>query len=216
MKFDLPCILFAGGKSSRMGSDKTLLPFGGYSSLAEYQYRRLQAIFKRVFISTKNSSKFSFKADFIIDTSSVFAPTAGFSEIFDTIEDDRFFVLGVDMPFVDKSIIEKLFQADTKDADATVAVTKGKTEALCGIYHRSLEQRFKKMLQENRHKLSKLLDEAKTNKVNFQNDKKFYNLNYLHEYQKAKKIYKIKFQKLLKIKYFNRARRKRKRRAQNR
>ncbi|MDP1784432.1 MAG: NTP transferase domain-containing protein, partial [Sulfuricurvum sp.] len=41
MLFDLPCILFAGGKSSRMGSDKSLLPFGGYPTLAQYQYERL-------------------------------------------------------------------------------------------------------------------------------------------------------------------------------
>ncbi|HIP14156.1 MAG TPA: molybdenum cofactor guanylyltransferase, partial [Sulfurimonas autotrophica] len=25
--FDIPCVIFAGGKSSRMGENKTLLPF---------------------------------------------------------------------------------------------------------------------------------------------------------------------------------------------
>jgi len=40
VKFDT-AIIFAGGKSSRMGRDKALLPFGGYDTLTEYQYRRL-------------------------------------------------------------------------------------------------------------------------------------------------------------------------------
>ncbi len=30
---DIPLVIFAGGKSSRMGKDKALLPFGGYSTL---------------------------------------------------------------------------------------------------------------------------------------------------------------------------------------
>jgi molybdopterin-guanine dinucleotide biosynthesis protein A len=44
------CVIFAGGKSSRMGEDKSLLPFGTFSSLAEYQYNRLSNIFDIVYI----------------------------------------------------------------------------------------------------------------------------------------------------------------------
>jgi len=61
--FDLPCILFAGGKSSRMGEDKSLLPFGGYSSLAQFQYVRLSKLFTHVSISTKTADKFDFTAN---------------------------------------------------------------------------------------------------------------------------------------------------------
>jgi len=64
VKFDT-AIIFAGGKSSRMGRDKALLPFGGYDTLTEYQYRRLSKIFNRVYISTKND-KFNFNGQFLI------------------------------------------------------------------------------------------------------------------------------------------------------
>ncbi len=191
MAFSLPCVLFAGGKSSRMGRDKALLPFGGYSTLAEFQYRRLEKIFNHVYISTKDAMKFPFAASFIIDKSDVFAPTAGFDAAFESLSQERFFALGVDMPFVTQAVIKRLIQADSDDVDATVAQTQGKTEALCGIYHRSLHKRFEAMLANDEHKLAKLLNEAKTTQVPFGQKELFLNLNRPHEYQKAKEVYGI-------------------------
>ena len=191
MVADIPCVLFAGGKSSRMGSDKALLPFGGFETLAEFQYRRLEKIFTQVFISTKQPSKFPFQADFIIDASEVFAPTAGFCAIFDRLKNERVFVLGVDMPFVDETVIKKIMGADRMDFDATIADINGRSEALCGVYHRSLHPHFQKMLQEDKHKLAFLLDEVKTKKVPFEKKELFFNLNRPQEYQKAKELYDI-------------------------
>ena len=191
MQKDLPCVLFAGGKSSRMGEDKSLLPFGGYSTLGEFQYRRLQKIFSEVYISTKNPDKFPFQADFIIDESEVFAPTAGFVSIYRQLDAERFFVLGVDMPFVDEKIISALCEADSDKVDATLAQVDAEAESLCGIYHRSLQPHFEKMLQENRHKLRRLLEETNTKRVTFTDKRAFLNLNRPFEYQKAKELYAI-------------------------
>ena len=102
-RFNLTCVIFAGGKSSRMGQDKSLLPFGGFGSLAEYQYRRLSELFEKVYLSAKEA-KFDFEADIIEDSPSqnVFAPTAGFDALFRRLEEERVFVLSVDTPFVGK------------------------------------------------------------------------------------------------------------------
>ena len=187
----LSCILFAGGKSSRMGEDKALLPFGGYDTLAEYQYRRLQKIFSQVYISTKDPHKFPFDAALIVDKSDVYAPTAGFVSIYDELDAERFFVLGVDMPFVDKSVIETLVRADRDDVDATLAMVDGRLESMCGIYHRSLQNEFEAMLQEDRHKLQMMLQKRKTLSIPFEEKTLFFNLNKPHEYQKAKELYDI-------------------------
>lgn len=47
------CVILAGGKSSRMGRDKTLLPFGGFATLAHYGAHKFERIFERVFVSSK-------------------------------------------------------------------------------------------------------------------------------------------------------------------
>ena len=51
--FEIPCVILSGGKSSRMGEDKSLLPFGSSNSLIEYQYKRLKPYFKNLYISSK-------------------------------------------------------------------------------------------------------------------------------------------------------------------
>lgn len=184
---DIPCIIFAGGKSSRMGKDKSLLPFGKFNSLTEFQLSRLSKIFKTLYISCKYKSKFDFNANFIEDirTNSVFAPTAGFIAVFNTLPCESFFVISVDSPFISEKEISELIKNDTKDVDATIATIKDKTQPMCGIYHRSLEVKFKNMLENNNHKLSLLLKNSNTTFVNFKDEKIFLNLNHPHEYEKA-------------------------------
>ena len=68
--YDIPCVIFAGGKSSRMKKDKSLLPFGGFDTLTQFQLFCLQKLFKTVYISCKDKSKFNFEASFIEDLKS--------------------------------------------------------------------------------------------------------------------------------------------------
>jgi len=184
---DIPCIIFAGGKSSRMGEDKSLLPFGGFDTLTQFQLYRLQKLFKNVYISCKNSDKFCFSADFIEDvTTKSYAPTAGFVAIFEKLKCEKFFVLSVDAPFVGESIINKLLEEDSIDYDATIAKSGFGMQPMCGIYHKSLEKEFIDMLETDNHKLGYLLKKSKTHYVYFEDEKAFLNLNYPKDYKEAK------------------------------
>lgn len=184
--FDIPCILFAGGKSSRMGQDKSLLPFGDYPTLAEYQYERLKQLFSNVYISAKSRDKFNFNPQVIEDPVNCdFAPTAGFVAAFDHLESDRIFVLGVDTPFVDETVIQKLLDADASRYDAVVSKTPSGTHPMTGIYHRSLLGELRRMLNDGDHRLGKLLSSAKTQYVQFACEEPFSNLNHPNEYEEA-------------------------------
>ncbi|WP_345975962.1 molybdenum cofactor guanylyltransferase MobA [Sulfurimonas sp. HSL3-7] len=184
--FDIPCVIFAGGKSSRMGRDKALLPFGGYNSLAEFQYRRLSSLFEKVYISAKEN-KFNFTADIIEDSpgEKVFAPTAGFNAMFKKLKDERIFVLSVDTPFVGEEEIRTLLENDSEELDAVIAKTGSGTHPMCGIYHRSLLPSFEQMLQEDNHRLGQLLKKSKTVYIDFKDETPFANLNHPHEYEEA-------------------------------
>ncbi|MCW8954325.1 MAG: molybdenum cofactor guanylyltransferase MobA [Sulfurimonas sp.] len=188
--FDIPCVIFAGGKSSRMGEDKALLPFGNSDTLAQFQFTRLRKIFKTVYISCKDKSKFDFKANFIEDIKSdnTFAPTTGFVSVFQTLQEENFFALSVDSPFISEKEIRQIIDAHKSGCDATIARTSTGIQPMCGIYHRSLENRFIDMLKENNHKLGFLLKSSKTNFVEFNDEKPFLNLNHPHEYQEALKL----------------------------
>lgn len=187
--YNIPCVIFAGGKSSRMGEDKALLPFGEFDTLTQFQLHKLSKIFKNVYISCKDRSKFHFTADFIEDikTDDVYAPTAGFSAVFDTLKYDKFFALSVDTPFVTEDEIEKIIEADSSNVDikATIAKTASGIHPMCGIYHNTLRNDFSDMLKENNHKLGYLLKNVDTIFVEFEDEKTFLNINHPHEYQEA-------------------------------
>ncbi len=171
-----------------MGEDKALLPFSSFDTLTEFQLSRLNKIFKNVYISTKDRSKFDFEAAFIedVEVNNTFAPTAGFVSIFKELKDEKIFVLSVDAPFVREQEIRKLLDSDSSNTfDATIAQTPFGIQPMCGIYHRSLENKFIQMLTNDNHKLGYLLKDANTNFVSFSDDKAFLNLNHPHEYQEA-------------------------------
>jgi len=181
--FNLSAVIFAGGASRRMGQNKALLPFGGYDTLAQYQYERLKPLFKKVYISTKNPEFFKFTKDFIIDTRTEFAPTIGLLSSIEQLNEEKFFVLSVDSPFVGEFEIKKLLKSDRKSA--TVARVDFNVHPLCGVYHSSLKNELEKMIDENHHKLQTLLKNKNATYVDFADDLIFSNLNDPDEYKKA-------------------------------
>ncbi len=183
-------VLFAGGKSSRMGRDKSLLPFGGYDTLCEYQFQRLQKMFGKVYISTKEQ-KFGFVAPLIFDRYPQSSPLIGLLSVFETISEDACFILSVDAPFVDEAVITKLYE-ESKDpahtaADAIIAQSPGGRQPLCGIYKRSIIPYAKAFIAKDNHRLNALLQAANSHFVIFEDEAGFENLNHPHEYEAALK-----------------------------
>jgi molybdopterin-guanine dinucleotide biosynthesis protein A len=184
MKYNLPAILFAGGKSSRMGEDKALLPFGGYPTLSEFQYQKLQQWFQEVHLLAK-TDKFPFEASVILDCYQESSPLVGIVSIFETLQEvESLFILSIDAPFISQEVVERLLK-QSPHSDATIAQSPQGIQPLCGIYRRSILPLAKQYLLENRHRLGTLLKEAHTEFVPFEKEALFFNLNHPHEYQEA-------------------------------
>ena len=179
------CVIFAGGKSSRMGKDKALLPFRG-TTLARYQYERLLPLFDHVAISTKRN-KFDFQAPLIYDSSDIYAPTPAFIDIFRRF--DQFFALAVDTPFVDEEVIKRLCDAANKHPtkDAIVAKTDF-PHPLVAIYRKSILPHLQKALKTGNYKLNTIIRQADTLFVEFDEEEKFFNINYPEDFTKAKNM----------------------------
>ncbi len=182
-KYNL-AVIFAGGKSSRMGEDKALLPFGSFSTLSSFQYDKLTHLFKNVYISTKED-KFDFDVELIEDIYEESSPLVGLLSIFETLHIEEVFVLSVDAPFVDEEIISKIMQTDIKEYDAIVAKSPNGLEPLCGRYRKTILPILKQQYAKSNHKMQELLNLANTYKVKFDTKQPFMNLNYQTEYKKA-------------------------------
>jgi molybdopterin-guanine dinucleotide biosynthesis protein A len=177
-------VVIAGGKSSRMQTDKSLLPFGEFSSLAEFQYTRLSKLFSKVYISSKEN-KFDFEVNIIKDVNKVSSPLVALVSIFETLDCDEVFVLSVDAPFVEKVVIAKLYEAKSNLVDVIVVESTNGLEPLCAIYHRSFLTKAKIALQNNQHRLQSLFEVLEVKKVFIEEEKFFMNLNYPSEYEEA-------------------------------
>ena len=184
---DLPCVIVAGGKSSRMGSDKALLPFGSSKTLTQHQINRHKKNFTSLHVSCKNREKFDFEANFIEDTNEFneFSPLIALYSILKEFN-SCVCILSVDTPFVTYEVYEKLFTCKD-DFEAIIARSPYGSHQLCAIYSPKILPILKQQIEKKNHKIRNLLELVKTKYVDFEDDKIFTNLNRPEDYKKANK-----------------------------
>ena len=182
-QFDIPCVILCGGKSSRMGEDKALLPFSNYKTLIEYQYEKLKPHFKEIYLSSK-VNKFDFPANIIYDTQdNESSPLIALKSILEYLNVSEVFIITVDTPFVKISTIEKLI-TNSSSYDITYAHTE-KEHYLCGIYNKSCLYTINEMLLDNNHKIGFFVKKLNFNKIRFDDENEFINLNKKEDYMQA-------------------------------
>jgi molybdopterin-guanine dinucleotide biosynthesis protein A len=182
--FEIPCVILCGGKSSRMGEDKSLLPFSS-SSLTQYQFDRLKPYFKNIYLSSK-INKFDFISDnelLLDENKDVFSPILALNTIFNKFENQKIFIITVDTPLVSIESISKLIE-ESKDVDICVAQTE-KIHNLCGVFSSNISLAIKNMIENNIHKIGYLIKNNKFKIVEFPNDSEFININNQNDYEKA-------------------------------
>lgn len=186
MSLNLPCVIVAGGKSSRMGSDKSLLPFGSFPTLTQFQLDKHKDNFASLHVSCKTKDKFDFEADFIEDVSEFdeYSPLIALYSILKRFDNDVC-ILSVDTPFVTREVYEKLFTCK-EDNDVLIARSPYGSHQLCAIYNPRILPILKQQIQDNNHKIRSMLEKVKTKYIDFDNDTLFTNLNHPEEYKKAK------------------------------
>jgi len=186
----VPCVILSGGKSSRMGEDKSLLPFGNFDTLIEYQYNKLSKIFSNIYISSK-IDKFNFinKSNLILDNDkNISSPMIALQSIFHKISTDKIFIITVDTPLVETSTIENLIN-NSKDYDITIAIDETKQHNLCGIFNHTISNLVDDLISKNIHKINYLIKQTNNYKeIYFNNNSQFINLNTKEDYNQAIKI----------------------------
>ncbi len=178
-------VIFAGGKSSRMGKDKALLPWEGYHSMAEFQYRKLLHSFNTVYISSK-TDKFDFDAPILRDLYPTHSPMVALASVFAQTQEEALFILSVDIPLLSDKEIQILietYEKSTETPDILIARSPRGLEPLCGIYRRTILPHVKKLIKENQHRMQALLESVSAQIVDFDSALPFSNLNTPEEYQ---------------------------------
>ena len=183
--FEITCVILSGGKSSRMGEDKSLLPFSSSKTLIQYQYDRLKPYFKDIYISSK-VDKFDFlEKEFLIldENKDIFSPILALDTIFDKFKNQKIFIITVDTPLVTIDSISKLIE-ESQNYDICIAQTE-KTHNLCGVFSSNISLTIKNMIETDIHKINYLIKNNNYNIVNFSDNSEFININNQDEYQES-------------------------------
>jgi molybdopterin-guanine dinucleotide biosynthesis protein A len=122
----------AGGRSTRMGRDKALLPWQG-STLLDHAIARLSAVCGEVRILCGPGPRYEDRGrPLVVDAIPDGGPLAGIAAGLESAGDAAGVYLGVDLPHVPVALLEMLIALT--DADAIVPVTPGGPEPLCAVY----------------------------------------------------------------------------------
>jgi molybdopterin-guanine dinucleotide biosynthesis protein A len=169
-------IILAGGLSSRMGEDKSIMPFRG-KPLIMYGIEALSPLCEKVIISS-NLSVYGFTGcEVWPDELAVQAPINGLYSCLKRSETDWNIVLTCDMPFAGSSLFVYLLEQN-QDVDAVIPVhDHGLMEPLCGLYHRSALGILETRVIKEQFSIIKLLQSIRCRFVNIGPDLEFYTQN---------------------------------------
>ncbi|MCQ2967941.1 molybdenum cofactor guanylyltransferase MobA [Helicobacter pylori] len=189
---NIPCVLLAGGKSSRftinnIQINKALMPFESYSSLLEYQYSRLLKLFKQVIISAKKS--YELNAPYLLERESgLFSPLFGIHNAFLTLQTPYIFFIPIDTPLVSFESIKAL--CGVKNFSVVYAKSPTKEHYLISLWHQSILNALSYALKTQNYRLSDLVKNTSSVAINFNQEEEFLNLNTLKDYELAVQILK--------------------------
>ena len=155
-------VLLAGGKSSRMGQDKLLLPYEGEALLMR-AVRRYSARFPNVFVSVADAAKYPSLAERCIsDLHPGCGPISGLEAALRHVGKPVFLTAG-DMPFSSPDAAWKLRSFLSDDADiCTLTDADGSPEPLFAWYKPSVLPQIERQLSEQRHSMRRLLEHCRS------------------------------------------------------
>ena len=135
MNKEITGIVLAGGLSSRMGEDKSLLDFKG-KKLIEQVVEAIRPYVDNIMIVADNHEKFSFlpNVTMVRDFEPGRGPLVGMISGLELISTSWAFVTSCDLPFLKGEVVDYLWMQ--KDGSAVVPWSKGYYEPLAGLYHR--------------------------------------------------------------------------------
>ncbi|EPP1198940.1 molybdenum cofactor guanylyltransferase [Campylobacter coli] len=186
---NLNCVILCGGKSSRMGQDKSKLILKN-QNLTQFQVDKFSKIFKNVYVSAKED-KFENHFSLIKDSLEfeVYSPMLALYSILSNFKNEFVFVLSVDSPKVGENELLKMLPFLEQNYKIIIAKTPSHKHPLCGFYHSSVAHFCKELLEKNEQKIALLFSKAKTHFVDFEDESPFLNLNFYQEYEQFKSEY---------------------------
>ncbi|MBU0561599.1 MAG: molybdenum cofactor guanylyltransferase [Bacteroidetes bacterium] len=206
MHKDVTGIILAGGRSSRMGQNKSFLKLGD-KLVIERMVDIVSSLFKDLIIITNTLSDYEFLGLPIYeDIFRYRGPIAGIHSGLKHSRTDKNFVVSCDIPLMSREMINCIVEYPT-EKPVTICCAAGYIQPLAGVYSKSMLDAVDKYLTtfeiensdsgESKNKICRMhhfLDQIEIELINPQNlpfykDELFFNMNRPDDYEKIKQTF---------------------------
>ena len=189
---DLAVFVLAGGRSSRMGTDKAFLELEGKTLLA--RALELARTLSPSVAIVGPASLYQGHGRIIEDIFPGNGPLSGIHAALCSTGNALNLVLGVDLPFVEVDYLKYLvLEASESGAVVTVPRAAGRLQPLCTVYHRHFRDAAQAALEKGENKIdalfagvtTRIIDEAEMKRFAF-DPAMFQNLNTREDFERAR------------------------------
>jgi molybdopterin-guanine dinucleotide biosynthesis protein A len=189
-------IILAGGKSSRMGTNKALLKINKKSNIERIK-DKLKLRFDDIILVTNEPEVYDFLGlKMAADRYPGMGPLAGVHAGLLTSNYDINFIVACDMPFVSVDLAKVLVNS-CRDYDAVIPVINGKQQPLFSVFKKEAASVVAECIEAGQLRMKHLLEHLnvlyvteKELQIYSTNDLEqvFFNMNHPHEYEDAIKL----------------------------
>ena len=161
---DVSAFILAGGKSTRMGTDKAFVTLNGRTLLA-----RLLEVVRSVTTDVRivgDAAKFAAFAPVVEDVFPACGPLGGIHAALRASTSELNLILAVDVPFVSFALLQFLMaHARNSDASVTVPRINQGWQPLCAVYRREFADAAERALRAGRYRIDALFDQLQVQVV---------------------------------------------------
>lgn len=180
-------IILAGGKSSRMGTDKGLQELCG-KPLISYTIKVLSEMCDTIIISTSSDAYQSFGYKTVADEIPGIGPMGGIYSALKQSMTEKNLVLSCDLPLVSVELLSYILK-NSDGYQVAVPWEGGQHyEPLCGFYSLSILKKMNEFIRNGNYKLPDLYEEIRINKIIINSELEFYNGNLFFNVNSQKEL----------------------------
>jgi molybdopterin-guanine dinucleotide biosynthesis protein A len=180
---DAGAIVMAGGKSRRMGKEKSMLLING-KPMIEQVCSQLRPHFSQLLISSVDADKYGFlNAPIIPDREAGHGPLMGIASALEESEWELNLVVACDVPKINMRVVRRMLR-EARGYDAVVPVTrKERLEPLFAVYRKSIAPALFDCLGKGIRRISDALEECNVNYMRLEEPDWPGNLNTPQDYK---------------------------------
>jgi len=175
-KKNISGIILAGGKSSRMGSDKGFLTLNG-TTFISHIIETIKPLVNEIIIVSNNPDYDVFGYTRVKDLIDDAGPLAGvYSGLYHSKNENNL-ILSCDVPMINNTILSKLIDSIEKQIDIVQLQSHNKTMPLIAMYKRQCMGPFFKLLQNGERRLRIAVAQQKTKTILLDSDNEKHTIN---------------------------------------